>query len=882
MSVSKDVDDELRFHFESRIEELIAGGLSPAEARAQTAREFGDVDEVRQGLVSINRRVAAKRSRAERLSDLLGDARYAVRSLSRTPGVALAILVTLALGVGANAAMFTFLETLFLRPPAGIVEPHGLRRLWNERKFYNGTEFWSGYSYPQYAAVADAVRGRAATALYIQPQKVKIGAGESAAEAQLSYATTAYFDILGARTMVGRLYGASEDLLDSPARVAVVSRRYWERALGADRAAIGQTILIAGKKHTVIGVMAEPFTGVDLDAVDVWVPFASGPMEYGDAWWKSGDANGFGLLIRPLPGVDDRELEARITVALRHPRTPDLRGDSTTVARLGSIIKANGPGKQSQEVQIAVRLAGVALLVLIITCANVVNLLLARAVRRRREIAVRLALGIAHGRLIRLLLAESAVIATGAAVLALFIAWLGGTLLRRLLLPDVHWASSPLDAGVVAFALAVALGAGLLAGLVPALQSARPELTNALKAGSSAGGVARSRLRGSLVIVQAALSVLLLVGALLFVRSLNNVRRLDLGFDAPRMMTLTVNYDDRSRSSIPQFGAQLTELASRVATVPGVEHVGLANVRPIFTMAWLQFYTDADSMRRDFQPTVTAVSNGYFAAAGLRMLQGTGFPETPSPDLSVIVNQTMAKIAWPGRSALGQCMRFGKRTEPCYRVIGVVEDSRQSAVIEDPMPKYYLSFDNPPAAARTMLRPYYITLAVDPVRVASVTASLRSLARAQFPGAVPSIIRLSDYLEPQYRPWRLGATLFTAFGVLALVVAVVGIYSTVSYSVNQRTHEFGVRIALGATLGNVLRLVIGGGVRTVAIGIALGIMLALIAGKLVASLLYGVSPSDPFALVLVATALLVVGALAALVPAWRAARVDPVTALRAD
>jgi predicted permease len=878
-----DIEDELRFHLESRIEELIAVGHSAADARAQALREFGDIDATRASLVAVDKRVASRRRRAEVLHDAVADARYAVRSLRRTPGVALAILGTLALGVGANAAMFTLLDAVFLRAPAGVVAPDGVRRLWLLHHFGDGAQFWSGFSYAQYDAVRSVLGADATTTIYSGPDPIKVGPGESSEKAQVARANTDFFSLAGARLQIGRLFAPDEQRFEGPSRVAVISHRYWMRVFAGDRAAIGKSLSLGANKFTIVGVLREPFTGVEMDATDVWLPLAFEAEGRGDGlpWWKSPNINAFQVLLRPAAGLNERQLEQRITTVLRRPDYGFV-SDTAAVARFGSVIRANGPGKKEQEVQIAVRLAGVTLVVLLIACANVVNLLLARAVRRRREVAVRLALGISRSRLVRLLLTESGVLSLAAAAVALFAAYIGGTLLRRLLLPDVHWASSPVDWRVALFAIAVALAAGVLAGLIPALQLARSDVTHALKSGTTGGGNMHSRFRRALVVVQAALSVVLLTGAALFVRSLSNVQHIDLGFDASRFITATVDFDAHPRSKEPNFVPRVGAVAERIRALPGVAHVALATSRPIYSISWLDsLRTDRDSSRRGFSPTFVGVSREYFAAAGIRLLVGRDFPSGGEAAQTIVVNEQMARIAWPGREAIGQCVWFGARDTPCFRVIGIVENAREQRVIEEPQPMYYLPVDHLPPVAKGWSASY-IAINADPARIASVTASVRSLLRAEFPGGIPSIVRLSDYLEPQYRPWRLGATLFTVFGVLALVVAVVGIYSTTAYGVQQRLHEFGVRIALGAQVVDVVRHVIGEGLRVVVVGVASGIALALAAGRFVATLLYGVRPGDPAVELLVAIILVAVGVLAALLPAWRAARVDPASTLRAE
>jgi predicted permease len=887
--VQADIDEELQFHFETRIEDLVSLGMFAAEARAKAAEEFGDLSDVRQDLRAIGDRVARRRRSKEWISSVRQDVSFAVRSLRRTPGIAVAILSTLALGLGVNAAMFTLLDTIFLRPPAAVAKPMELRRVWWEARSNAGTHFWPGFSYPQYSAAVTAVAGLARTAIYRQPNATRVGGGETARTARVSHASASYFPLLGVRAYIGRTYTEREDDLDAPAHVAVVSYDFWRSQLGGDSSIVGKPIKVSGDAFTIVGVTAEPFTGVDLDATDLWIPLAfvsRNRMRAGVQWWRNNNVNGFSMLVRPGTATGDRELEQRLTAALRRPETRYTTDDPPTVVRFGSIVAANGPGEGDQEIQIAVRLGGVAIIVLLITCANVVNLLLARAVRRRREIAVRLALGISRARLYRLLLAESVVLAALAAIISLMVAYWGGAFLRSLLLPDVHWTRSPLDWRVALFAIAASLGAGVVAGFVPAFQASRPQLTHALKTNAGDGRVQRSRLRDSLVVVQAALSVVLLVGAALFVRSLANVRALNLGFDAKRLTFAAVSFEGRERIHDSSWARGVSQFAGRVAQVPGVEAVALTSMTPMSGFSTIDYFTQTDSAgsRKSWMPTVTGVSREYFLTAGLHFVRGAGFPSVSEPSMSpvVVVNEEMARVLWPNADAVGQCMRFDTRDAPCYRVSGIVGNSRRGSLIERPTPQYYLPLDQIPPGAKDILGPYWVVIRVEPARAAGVSAELRAIIRQEFPNGIPRITRLSDYLEPQYRPWQLGAVLFTTFGILALVVAGIGIYSTVSYAVTQRTQEFGVRIALGARLGDVLLLVLGKGVGTVAVGVACGILLAVAGGRLIASLLYGIAPSDPITLIAVAAMLLTIAALAALAPAWRASRVDPVIALRAD
>jgi predicted permease len=878
--VEADVDDELAFHFQSRVSELTDRGATVEAARRQAHEEFGDVDEFRRHLHDIDRRIAKRADRLEWLEGWRQDLRCSVRSLRRAPGVTLTVVLTLALGLGANAAMFTLLNAVFLRPPAGVRQPANVRRLWTELAFRSGRQFWSGYDYPQYQAVRDALAGIATTTAYFPPAEVKVGRGSASSHAMRTLAPSDFFALLGIRPALGRFFTPDEDRLGAGQRVVVASYAYWRRALDADPTVIGETIRLGGEPFTLIGVAEPEFTGADLSASDLWVPLATTPNFRGTPWWTDSGVNGLQILIRLGRGATDAAIDSRAQLALRRPEL--RRGDSLTVTRVGSIIAARGPGKKVQEVQIATRLGGVALVVLMIACANVVSLLLARAVRRRREIAMRLALGISRGRLARLILTESVLLAALAGVGAILAAVWGGLALRALLLPDVHWARSPVDWRVLGGAIAATILAGLAAGIIPAVQSGSTELTDVLKSGAREGHVARSRLRALLVVAQVALSVMLLVGAALFVRSLANVRALGLGFDADRLIYARVTYDtpDARRDSL--IPARLADAAAKLRAVPGVQSAALTAMRPMYGFSMLPFFPDADTLAHAKPDGMFwVVSPGYFATTGTRIVAGTDFPNASAAGTppSVIVNTAMANALWPGESPLGRCVRFDNPDGRCNTVIGVVETARWGRVIEEATPQFYLPLANMPFpgwAARA------IALRAEPSSAPSIVRAARQVLTSEFPGADPVIEPMATVVEPNYRPWRLGATLFTMFGVLAGVVAALGVYSTVSYSVSQRTHEFGVRIALGAQFGDVMRHVLAEGLRTVVIGVAGGVILSLLAGRLVATLLYGITPRDPVALAVVAAILLGAATIAALVPGWRAARVDPMRALRLE
>jgi predicted permease len=432
----------------------------------------------------------------------------------------------------------------------------------------------------------------------------------------------------------------------------------------------------------------------------------------------------------------------------------------------------------------------------------------------------------------------------------------------------------------------VSLVTAIAAGIVPAITASQPKLGHALKEGNRGAGGRRSRFSNALLVMQAALSVVLLVGAGLFVRSLQSVRGLDLGFDAERLVFASVSLDEPSpvgSAAIRRDG--LSQLAARLAELPGVEHVALASMIPMYGYTTIDLFLP----HRDSLPpipggfsTATGISPAYFSAAGIRLVQGRDFSRDDKVGTApvLVVSQSLARAFWPHSSALGQCVHLVKRTSPCFTVVGVSEDVRRLNVVEEQTAQYYLPLAQAPAESG--VEASVVVIRVPPEQSSLVAQEARRTIKQIFPGGEAVVRQMSEILASQYRPWRMGAMLFSLFGALALVVAAVGVYSTVTYNVGQRTHEMGIRMALGGRAADLVRLVLGEGLRVAAIGIALGGAVALVSGRLLASLLYGISPRDPAVLAAVALTLFGITAIACLLPAVRAARVDPVTALRSE
>ena len=521
---------------------------------------------------------------------------------------------------------------------------------------------------------------------------------------------------------------------------------------------------------------------------------------------------------------------------------------------------------------------GVAVIVLLIACANVANLLLARAVRRRREIGLRLALGVSRRRLVAQLVTESLLLAALGGAAGLLVAHWGGSVLRSRFLTDTSDARALVDWRTIAFAALATLLVGLLTGLAPILQARRADPGSAFRLGTRGAAAHRSRLRSGLLLVQGALSVLLLVGAGLFVRSLQQVRGIRLGFDVEPIVYVDLNL--RGVALASEARADLARrLLERVQTFPEVAHATLAETLPF----WLSRSTDLyvpgiDSVGRLGHFGLQAGSADYFVTMGTRIVRGRGLTDADrqgAPGV-LVVNEAMAKALWPGQDPLGQCVKVEADTVPCSTVVGVAENTRNLEITDGGEYFYYLSaaqFD--PHNANLLLRVKG--------RAADLAETIRSRLSPLMPGtSYLTATPFEEIVGPNLRSWELGATMFGVFGGLALVLAGVGLYGVIAYNVAQRTQELGVRIALGAGLGNVLRLVVGEAIRFAVLGLIAGGLAALGTSPWLRPLLYQESPHDPVVFGLVAAVLLAVATLASAVPAWRAARVDPNVALKGD
>jgi putative ABC transport system permease protein len=879
----QEVDAELGFHFDERIADLMAGGMSPESARTQAVAEFGDLVTVRAGLVAIDEQIVGRRRGVERWEWVAQDIGYVLRSLRRSSGFVVTVTLTLALGLGANAAIFSLLDRLFLQSPPGIAHPDQVRRIYryyrpDTASYANARALgdFTVFAYSDLRDIAAIAPAEMVIAGYTKA-RAQVGTPGDGAEVGSTLVLGDYFAALGVRPAVGRFFSPDEARLESDLPVAVISHRLWQARFSGRPDIAGQPVDVDGHRYLIIGVTAGRFHGADNDANDIWLPMSAMRWSEGAGLnWRAHDATGSIKLLAVVSSAASAGALTRAATLVF--RRSSIKADDNPVAQLRPLIEAAGPDTDPSQVAMATRLAGVSLIILLIACANVANLLLARGARRTREIAVRLALGVSRRRLIALLLGESLVIAIIGGSVALAVALPGAVALRRMLLPETDWADPAMNPHVLIFTLLLALVTGLAAGLVPALQASRTDLAAALKSGVREGTFQRSRVRTALLVTQASLSVLLLTGAGVFVRSLHRMESADIGYAAERLVFASVRaagaHPERQRA----IWARLADLSAQLGRLPGVESTALTSNTPMqSSWAMSVFLPGRDSL----MVGVSFVSPSYAATLGIRLLQGRGLDadDGSGPASAVLVNATMARALWPGQAAVGQCLIERARSNGCSTVVGVVSDAHDMAIDELPGMRFYRPLEDDPkwGAARA------IAVLAAPGRTALVADEVRRSLRDEFSGwATPSVHIMTDYTVRELRPRRVGAALFSVAGFLALVVAIVGIYGTISYTFGQRTHEIGVRIALGARAGHVVRLVVGEGVRVVLVGVAIGLALSLAAGKLVATLLYHTSPRDPVVLVVVAVSLLLAATGACLVPAWRALRVDPATALRAE
>jgi predicted permease len=802
------------------------------------------------------------------------DLRYSVRMLLKNPGVTAAAVLSLALGIGANATIFTWVKSVLLNPLPAVPNPGRMFVLTASAR--DGSE--RSFSYPNFRDI----RTHARTFEPIAQDEVllSISDGQQAERAFGMLVSGNYFDVVGTRPLLGRTFIKAEDATPGGAPVMVISEAYWQRRFGGDPSIVGRSINVNDRPYTLIGVMPPDFLGTALGlAADAWIPIMQQPeLQPGGSRLEARGSSWAQAMLRLRDGVSLEQANAELrTIAAQLEREyPTNEG-----WRLEIVAVANSPWGAPMALRpVLLVLVGVVATVLLIACANIANLLLSKAVGRRREIAVRLSLGAGRARIVRQLLVESVLLSLIGGAAGLAVAWWSAGLLMAFVPPvDIPInLGLRVDGSVLLFTAIASLATGLVFGLVPALHASSPQVTHALReeSGRTSSGALRQRLRHALVVAQVALCLMLLVGAGLFLRSLRQAQLLEPGFDPANVVM--ASYDifpngyDRARGQV--FHRQLLE---RMRATPGVERAALARTIPLGFSGNSSTGLHIDGYQpkpgEEIVITYNEVSDDYFETLRIPIVRGRSF--TPrdvegAPGVA-IVNETMARRYWSDGNPIGRSIMRGKER---LEVVGVARDGKYRSLSERPRPYMYFALGQ---AYRSAVKLH--------VRSSAETGAILNAVRDVFRQLDPDLpvtetMPISDHLEQAVFAQRIGATLLAIFGTLALVLAAVGLYSVMAYAVSQRTHEMGIRLALGASPAELRRMVVASGMKVAAVGLVIGAAGAAAVSRLLTSLLNGVSPTDPLTFAAVLVTLGIVAFVAAFVPARRASLVDPIVALR--
>jgi predicted permease len=813
---------------------------------------------------------------------MLQDLRYGLRTLLKSPAFTIVATLSLALGIGANTAIFSLVNVALLRP-LPVREADRLVSVFMTDQRNPGTLPLSDLNYQDLRDQNDVFTEMAAFTF----SQLNYSTGAESEQIGAQVVTGNYFSLLGAEPALGRGFTREEGASMVP--VAVVSHGFWERRLGRDPNVVGRTLTLNRTPFTIVGVGPRGFTGTLLGGgPDVWVPTAMHDVVQPNFTWYN-ERRGLFLfaLARLKPGVTIDQAGANLkTIFARLEQAYPTANKGRSASAMALLDARLNPGGQGGPVvvQIAAMLMAVVGIVLLIACANIANLLLARASKRRKEIAIRLALGANRARLVRQLLTESLLLAVAGGGLGLLLAfWLTAALAGAdLPLPIPVDDALVIDGRVLAFTAGLAVLTGILFGLVPAVQASRPDVVPVLKnetvpsAGRRRGSFS---MRQGLVVAQIALSLLSLVAAGLFLRGLRGAQGVDPGFDTDRVLVMTFNL---GREGYTEERGQLfyQQAAERAATLPGVEAAAVAQNPPLaggFLRSIFPEGQDTTNQERVLVQ-VNSVSPGYFAAIGTPLLRGRDFTSTDAngtPSV-VVINEVMAERFWPGQEPLGKRFKFFGAKD-WTTVVGLARNAKYNGVAEEPIPFIYQP-----------LRQNYSPGATLHVRAAGNAAALATHVRQMVKDLDPSLsvfnVRtLAEQVSQSLQPVRFNVILLTTFGALALLLASVGLYGVANYSVTQRTREIGVRMALGARPASVLGLVLGQGALLVGVGLAIGLALAFLATAYVPpDLLLNVNARDPLTFGATSVLLGFVALLSSSIPAWRATRIDPVIALRAD
>jgi putative ABC transport system permease protein len=805
------------------------------------------------------------------METLWQDLRFGLRQLLGKPGFALIAVLSLALGIGANTAIFSLVDAVLLRP-LPFYQPERLVMVWEDA---------SNIGFPRNTpAPANYADWKAQNKVFEDMAALNYGsyaltdAGEPE-KVEAQGVTANFFPLLGIKPLLGRTFTQEEDQPGKD-RVALISYGLWQRRFGGDPALIGKEILLDGRKHTVLGVMPRGFQFLSKET-GLWVPIAFSPRDLANR-----DAHYLNVVARLKPGVGLQQAQADIAAIMQR-----INREHQTYGYDFSAAVVSLREQLAGDVRPALLVLLVAVgCVLLIACANIANLLLARGAARYREIAVRTALGAGRRRIVRQLLTESVSLAVAGGVAGLLFAWLSFFFLKQIIPGSMALhAGVRIDARVFVFTLLLSLFTGVIFGLAPALQAAKVDLNEALKqsGGRTGTGTGQRRLRGALVVVEIALALVLLVGAGLLIQTFLRLRALDIGVNPENVLTLRTALPTNKYSEPAKRTAFYQQVLERVRALPGVVSAGYTTAVPLTYKGGTSGFTVEGRERRPGQDANNRqVSAGYMEAMGIKLRQGRFFDEHDDVQSQpvAIINETMARQYWPGENPVGRRLKIGpiESSWPWVTVVGVVGDVKEMGLEAPAKAEMFFPYQQLPGQPWHKPRDLAIRTTGDPL---SIVAAVRQAVWSVDPTQPVSNIRTMDeIMAEEVAQRRIGMTLLVAFAALALLLASLGIYGVLSYAVTQRTQEIGIRMALGAGRQAVVRMVLVDGMRLATAGIIIGLGASFALTRLMSGLLFGVSASDPRTLAGVTLLLSAVALVACYVPARRAAKVDPMVALR--
>jgi predicted permease len=809
-----------------------------------------------------------------RLRSIGQDIGSAWLSVRRSPRFAVAIVCSVAIGIGGTLVSLSVLDRLLFRAPPGIAHPGQIRRVLVRERFTrnNAAVLRSSVSFPDLVDIARAVDGRVA-GYATTPNRALEGQERSVS---LSYVTSGFFDLLGIVPYRGRFFD-TEESSGHPLRVepVVLSYHLWDGAYGRDPDILGKHLKVNGNAFVVVGVGPPGFRGPDLAGVDLWATISSRASASNENWISDRGSRFLSVLARATSGVSLKALGERIRATYASVRADQGWADSSMQVVFAPLLLARGPEPlrpvETRNLSLAKRLAGVSVVVLLTTTLNISILFLMRAVRRRRELAVRLALGASRSQLCVLYLTESLLLALFGGTAASLIAWWGTQLFQTTLLSNVDWAASGLDHRMIFMAVALSAVVGVGASVAPAIFTQRSTM-NVLRTEGSSVDAGGSRARFYLLGLQTALCVVLVSFGAAFLQSLRRISAADFGFEPDRLVAVVgrLGYANALRDVV----APIRSLPSVVSISESADDIAPGRMRAAFGLR------GGPPLAPDLWPSYSLVGPEFFETAGLRITRGRPFSvaDAATTEQVIVVTERAARELWNGRDPLNDCAFVLADFKNCRRVVGIVKDVRWDLSL-DPPAHFYVPITQAHVSAARFL---YVRLARKPDQ--QDIAAINHVARLAISSAAarPSVLSTAALLDPQIKPLRAASFLFLAFGALALFSAAAGIYGVVSYDLDQRIRELGVRIALGAESHHVVALVTKRGVKALSLGLMGGLAGVAMFGPIVAAFLFDTSPYDLRILMVVSSTILIVAAAAIGVPVFRALRLDPVIALRID